>query len=225
MPRPQKRSSGSPGTRTRILAAAAAEFGARGFAATSVDRIARRARVNKAMIYYHFKDKRALYASILRGIYATIGERLHAVASQSLPPAARLDGLIDALVHAFDEERPFLPMFLRELAEGGAHLGREELGLIAAIFATISGVIAEGVRAKTFQPVHPALAHFSLIGPLFMFRATAPVRARIRDLTKTEIPDADSATVARHLQMLARRMLAPASIEEHHAHKTLHRQG
>jgi hypothetical protein len=46
--------SPSPDTRTRILAAASAEFGVHGFAATTVDRIARRARVNKAMIYYHF---------------------------------------------------------------------------------------------------------------------------------------------------------------------------
>ncbi len=44
-------------TRHRILAAAADEFGAHGFAATTIDRIARRARVNKAMIYYHFPEQ------------------------------------------------------------------------------------------------------------------------------------------------------------------------
>ena len=222
MARPLKRPPRSPGpadTRTRILAAAADEFGTRGFAATSVDRIALRARVNKAMIYYHFKDKRALYGAILRSIWATIGERLHAVAALPLPPAARLDRLIDTLVQALDEERLFLPIFLRELADGGAHLGREELGLIAGIFATVSGVIAEGVRTKNFQPVHPGLAHFSLIGPLVMFQASAPVRARVRELTKARIPDADAATVTHHLQMVARRMLAPASTEELHAEK------
>jgi AcrR family transcriptional regulator len=45
----------------RILAAAAAEFAERGFAGARVDRIARRARVNKAMIYYHFASKQRLY--------------------------------------------------------------------------------------------------------------------------------------------------------------------
>ena len=39
-----------------ILAAAALEFAERGFAGARVDRIARRARVNKAMLYYHFKS-------------------------------------------------------------------------------------------------------------------------------------------------------------------------
>ena len=219
MARPSRQSAGAVDTRSRILAAAAAEFGASGFAATTVDRIALRARVNKAMIYYHFKDKRALYASILRTIWSTIGVQLQTVAALPLPPAVRIDRLIVALVQAFDEEQVFLPIFLRELADGGAHLGREELGLIAGIFATVSGVIAEGVRTEVFQPVHPGLAHFSLIGPLVMFRASAPVRARVRKLTRTRIPDADSATVASHLQMVARRMLAPASAEEHHADK------
>jgi hypothetical protein len=135
-----------------------------------------------------------------------------------------VDRLIETLVQAFDDEQLFLPVFLRELADGGAHLGREELGLIAAIFATVSGVIAEGVRTKTFQPVHPALAHFSLIGPLVMFRASAPVRARVRKLTRTQIPDADSAAVARHLQMVARRMLAPAAVEDHDADTTPRRR-
>ena len=38
----RRRRRPAPGTRPRILAAAADEFGARGFAATTVDRIARR---------------------------------------------------------------------------------------------------------------------------------------------------------------------------------------
>jgi hypothetical protein len=57
--------------------------------------------------------------------------------------------------------------------------------------------------------VHPALAHFSIIGPLILFRATAPVRARIRQARQIEIPDADSATLIQHIQTVARRMLAP----------------
>lgn len=206
-------------TKDAVFASAASQFSSRGFNGVSTDDIARDAGVNKAMIYYHFKDKRALYASILRTIWSTIGVQLQTVAALPLPPAVRIDRLIEALVQAFDEEQVFLPIFLRELADGGAHLGREELGLIAGIFATVSGVIAEGVRTEVFQPVHPGLAHFSLIGPLVMFRASAPVRARVRKLTRTRIPDADSATVASHLQMVARRMLAPASAEEHHADK------
>ena len=53
-------------TRDKILAAALAEFSARGFAGARVDGIARRARVNKRMLYYCFGDKQGLYREILR---------------------------------------------------------------------------------------------------------------------------------------------------------------
>ena len=53
-------------TREKILAAALAEFSARGFAGARVDAIARRARVNKRMLYYCFGAKQDLYREVLR---------------------------------------------------------------------------------------------------------------------------------------------------------------
>src|SRR3990172_6203646 len=49
-----KRAPARPDSRDRLLAAAAAEFAARGFDGARVDRIARAARANKATIYHHF---------------------------------------------------------------------------------------------------------------------------------------------------------------------------
>src|SRR5258706_15925612 len=109
----------APGTRSRILTAACDEFGAKGFAATTVDRIARRARVNKAMIYYHFPNKRALYTAIVRELFATLNEKLHAIVTQPLTPTQKLDGLIETFVRSVDGSHHFLPFFLREIADGG----------------------------------------------------------------------------------------------------------
>jgi len=199
----------TPDTRTRILAAACDEFGAHGFAGTTVDRIARRARVNKAMIYYHFPNKRALYTCIIRDVFAPITARVREAVAEAAPPDQKLARVIDTLVRSVDASTHFLPIFLREIADGGAHLGPEELTLLAGIFAAVSGIVAEGAKQNVFNRVHPALAHFTLVGPLVMFRATAPVRARIRSLRNVDIPDADSDTLVRHLQMVAQRMLAP----------------
>ncbi len=57
-------------TREKILAAALAEFSAKGFAGARVDAIARRARVNKRMLYYCFGAKQDLYREILRRKFA-----------------------------------------------------------------------------------------------------------------------------------------------------------
>jgi TetR/AcrR family transcriptional regulator len=52
-------------SRERILAAALREFSAKGFAGARVDGIARRARINKRMLYHYFGDKGDLFREIL----------------------------------------------------------------------------------------------------------------------------------------------------------------
>src|SRR5215203_4350559 len=93
------------GSRERLVAAAAAEFAARGFAGANVDRIARAAHVNKAMIYYHFKSKAPLYQEILGDMFHAIGERLRAVAASDATPQQKLTQFVAAIAEAA-EARP-----------------------------------------------------------------------------------------------------------------------
>jgi len=53
-------------SRERILRAAFKEFAAKGFAGARVDTIARRASINKRMLYHYFGDKEALFREVLR---------------------------------------------------------------------------------------------------------------------------------------------------------------
>jgi AcrR family transcriptional regulator len=63
---PARRARRHPGrTRARILAAALKEFSAKGFAGARVGRIARRARINKRMLYHYFGNKHDLFREIL----------------------------------------------------------------------------------------------------------------------------------------------------------------
>ncbi len=57
-------------SRERILAAALREFSERGFAGARVDRIARRARINKRMLYSYFGAKSDLYRQVMRRRFA-----------------------------------------------------------------------------------------------------------------------------------------------------------
>ena len=56
----------NPGrSRERILSAALKEFSAKGFAGARVDAIARRANINKRMLYHYFGDKEGLFKAVL----------------------------------------------------------------------------------------------------------------------------------------------------------------
>ncbi|MGE0702882.1 MAG: TetR/AcrR family transcriptional regulator [Vicinamibacterales bacterium] len=168
----------------RILAAAALEFAARGYAGARVDRIARRARVNKAMLYYHFKSKEELYRTLLRQTFTQAGERLRAIAQSEAAPADKLDRVIEA-VAGFVRDYSFFPaIMLREIAEGGARLDRSTLGALATLPAAFGAVVGQGIAAGTFRAVHPMAAYFSVFAPIVFFLAGSAIR---RELTEQHL--------------------------------------
>jgi len=71
-------------TKRRILAAARREFAAKGFAGARVDSIARRARVNKRMLYHYFGNKQRLFREIVRQIMTAEGSPFRA--AREAPP-------------------------------------------------------------------------------------------------------------------------------------------
>src|SRR5919106_6700219 len=105
-------------TRDAVFQAAATLFSARGFDGVSVDDIAAGAGVNKAMIYYHFADKLALYRTVVGDMLGAVAQRVNAIADTPLAPAEKLDRFIEMFVRHADERPWFPPMMLREIAEG-----------------------------------------------------------------------------------------------------------
>jgi TetR/AcrR family transcriptional regulator len=59
-------------TSAAILEAATQEFAQKGHAGARVDAIARRAKINKRMLYHYFGDKDGLYLAVLERSYAAI---------------------------------------------------------------------------------------------------------------------------------------------------------
>ncbi len=191
----------------RILSVAALEFAERGYAGARVDRIAKRAHVNKAMLYYHFGSKQGLYRTLLRGTFEKIALMLQEIAARGAAPS-------DALAHAvatfaaFIEQQPHFPaIMLREVAEGGSHLDAETLAVMAGVPTAFAAILKPGIDQGVFRPMHPVSAYFTTIAPILMFVASTPVR---RQLTTRKLmpgpaaaltPDVFLADLQRSLQL------------------------
>jgi AcrR family transcriptional regulator len=87
--------------RGAIIEAAMDEFIARGFAATRLDDVAKRAGVAKGTIYLHFKDKEALFEELIRTAIVPLVSRLYAA-----PPApdASVRDMIEGFARVFIQE-------------------------------------------------------------------------------------------------------------------------
>ena len=204
----------------RILAAAAAEFADRGFAGARVDRIARRARVNKAMLYYHFRSKEGLYRTLLCRTFTRAADRLKPIESSDASPAEKLDLAIAAMA-AFVREHAFFPaVMLREIAEKGAHLDRNTLSALARVPGAIGAIVSDGVARGVFRPVDPIATYFTIVAPVVFYLAGAPIRKELAD--RHALNGAALATDAfvRHVQEATRRTLAPDPPAPKHAAST-----
>ena len=83
----------------RIIAVAREEYAKRGFAGARVNHIARRAGVNKQLLFYYYHSKQGLFQAVLAQA-ATELER--ALSALTLPPGRPLDRLRLALAALFD---------------------------------------------------------------------------------------------------------------------------
>jgi len=191
------------GTRERVFAAASAEFAARGFAGANVDRIARAAGVNKAMIYYHFKSKAALYREIVRDMFDAVAASLEEMSAEHRDPAGKISAFVEAIARSAEARPHFPPIWFREIAEGGTHLDEGITRTVAGIVKRLAGIVKEGVKSGRFKPVDPLLVHGGIVGPLLLYYASASLRKR---MASAGVPGADSyksAEVIAHVQRVA----------------------
>jgi AcrR family transcriptional regulator len=103
--RPGARAKRSAERRNAILAAALDEFAARGFAATRLDDVARRADVAKGTIYLHFADKETLFQELIRMELSPVVAALENVSHADIPFRAVTGQLIEVFVREIFETR------------------------------------------------------------------------------------------------------------------------
>ncbi len=138
-------------TREAILSASQKLFAKSGFASTSVDEIARAARITKGAVYWHFEGKEELFHAILERIRKRWQQVvLRPVVGRSSAPA-RLQQLFDGYLELFTEG-PERCLFLQRilLEEDGAFAPR-----VARVFRQtaqfIAGILDEGKARGDFR--------------------------------------------------------------------------
>lgn len=194
-------------SRARLRTAAADEFAARGFAGATVDRIAVRARVTKAMVYYHFASKAALYREILRDVFAAAADRVAAVRAKGGSPAEQLGGFIRAMNESALAEPHFPPMWLREIADGGRHLDESIVKQLTRMVGALGEILAEGQALGEFRDVAPLVVQFGIVGPLLLAAATEPLRSSPR--VPLPVPPITREAMAEHVLRVTLAALAP----------------
>lgn len=170
-------------SRAAILAAAAREFAEFGVAGARTDAIAREAGVNKALLYYYFKDKETLYGSVLNEAFAGLKVAVFKVLDSELPEREKIMAYAGAYFD-FVASNQFYPRLMqREMMrarEGQSqHIEKIVKTYIQPIFARVSAVLREGIAKGEFRGVNPV--HFvpSMVAMIVFYFSSAPMMQKI----------------------------------------------
>jgi len=173
-------SRGKPeASRAAILDAAVKEFSREGIAGARTDAIAARAHVNKALLYYYFKDKETLYGAVLDHVFGGLTAAIMEALARDLPPREKI--LAYAGAH-FDyiAQHPLYPRIVQgemmRAGRGGApHLERIAKRYFQPLFTKLAALLREGEVKGEFRAVDAL--HFipSMIAMIVFYFTSAPV--------------------------------------------------
>jgi AcrR family transcriptional regulator len=165
-------------SRAAILRAAVAEFAEHGIAGARTDAIARAARVNKALLYYYFKDKDALYGAVLDHVFSGLRERLMPVFESDLEPREKM---LEYVGRYFDyiAANPRFPRvvqaeWMRMGPKGSPQMLRIAREYFAPIYRRVAEMLREGMGKRQFRAVNPIDFMPSLVGVIIFYFSTAP---------------------------------------------------
>jgi len=171
-------------TKKRILDAATDEFARHGLAGARVDRVAERAGINKAMIYYHFSSKEGLYESMIDRQLAEVADSLNVAIESDASLEEALRRVSETYHTVFDSESRFGAIFLHELASGGERLKQSlkrqmfERGLPQKL----EKMIKAGIRKGQLRMIDGRQALISFAGMNLFYLMMEPIAATIWEI-------------------------------------------
>ena len=174
--RPRLGSRGRPEqTRTAILQAAVREFAREGVAGARTDAIARAAKVNKALLYYYYRDKDALYGAALDHVFQERNEFLMRVLAEDIPPGQKILRYVGAFFDYLAEHPSHREMVQREMLARGSQMQRIVKLYLKPIYLELVKVLREGIASGIFRPVDPLQFLPSMVAVIVHYFGTAPM--------------------------------------------------
>jgi TetR/AcrR family transcriptional regulator len=178
----------NPETAARILDAAENHFAARGLAGTRTEEIAAAARVNKAMLFYYFKNKRQLHRAVLENLFRQFQTSVYSLRKKDDSPRKQLLGLAAGYFDFLAAHPNYPRLVQREAMEGTENFKWIVGDYFAPFHEDVMRTISRGIAAKEIRKVDPEQTAFSISGMTMSYFAAARILGRMakRDLLDPE---------------------------------------
>jgi TetR/AcrR family transcriptional regulator len=202
-------------SRAKILQAAIREFAQRGIAGARTDAIADAAQVNKALLYYYFRDKETLYGAALDHAFGQMGEHLLGVLDRNLPPR---DKVLTYVGEYFDYiaghkfNRDLVQMEMMRSGHGSPHLKRIAKHYFQPLYRRLGELIRQGIDAGEFRAINPMQFVPSMVALVVFYFISAPVMRNVAGFDPLS-PERIAERRAAVLDFIASALFQPVSMQ------------
>jgi len=162
-------------------------FSKKGYASASMDELASMCGLNKAMVFYYFKNKKGLYEAVMREVLEEIQQTIIEENKAHKTPEEELEGFIRTYAK-FACSHPYLPaLLLRELSDSGAVVSELLFSSMRQLFALFSDILKRGEEQGCFHDAIPMIVYFMVLGTLNLMVTTKSLRLKAAQLKDIEV--------------------------------------
>jgi TetR/AcrR family transcriptional regulator len=167
------------GSRAAILQAAEGIFAEQGLDGARTDAIARRAGVNKALLYYYFKSKERLYLAVLDEHRKEFFDRAVEILSHEGPAAPILLQFVEAHFDFITSHRHYAKLFQRSMLARDIPSQRQFHRRIVPLFRKVAELVERGMHDGEFRSYDVTHTVISMVALTVFYFGAAPVLERV----------------------------------------------
>jgi len=149
---------------SKIIATAEKLFSEKGYDRVSMREIAETAGISKGLIYYHFKDKEALYTELAREGIEALGSQLSQAIAVGKTPKEKIRIFIRNFYELVSSKEQLIKILARELASEEGEVSGYILKQCDEMITKLTSIVQEGINNGDFRSVDPRLTAVSLFG-------------------------------------------------------------
>ena len=169
---------GAAESKGRILAAAERLFAEQGYAATSIGEISELAGVNRALIYYYFKNKRDLYWAVIReGVEQMSGMMAEATLGGKTV-REKIEAFVGGYYRLLLQRQDTVRIAFREITGSGEELGLPIKECFGQNLAQLEAIMGEGIASGELRQLDPEMTAHSVLGMINVFMTQRLVTER-----------------------------------------------
>lgn len=156
-------------------------FSKYGYEATHLEAIAKECGITKPAIYYHFKDKSALYETVVLQHFTALADVIVAN-TQNEDPLKDLKSYIQTFGNYLIDTPSFSAIFSRELANGAKSLPHSCILALSRTLECLEKILHQGKKQKIFECENPFMVQMMIVTTLSSYITTKELRKRVFDV-------------------------------------------